>query len=159
MKTEDLIRYIAIAGGAYLLYKWWQQQQSAAVPPAQIHPTVRPPSQQPAQPATGGGTAQPAPSAGAANAAARIKALAEADFGPNPSLTADQWNVYAQGVLGREMPDPERFRFTGDERFRAVQFDTYWTRLVSSALIPGLGWLGMNYEYSGWGAGLSAWMS
>jgi hypothetical protein len=57
------------------------------------------------------------------------------------------------------MPAPEQFGFTGDARFQPVQFDTYWTRLVSSRLIPGLGWLGINPEYSGWGAGLSAWWS
>lgn len=157
MKTEDIIRYAAIALGAYLLYKWYQQHQAQP----QIVAGAGQSSIQPAQPGQSAQTQPAQTPAAPANAAAQVKARAEADWGANPSLTADQWNFYAKIVLSREMPAPESFGFVGEGRNQAVQFDTYWTRLVGSKTIPGLGWLGWMPAGTGyaWGSGLSGWLT
>lgn len=147
MKTEDLIRYAALAVGVYLLYQWWQQQQAIAAPPERTTPAPGPPATTTTTTST-------------VNKAAQIKAAAERDYGPNPSLTADAWNFYAKPILAAgDLPAPEDFGFVGDGRNQVVQFDTYWTRLVGSKRVPGLGWLGAATAGASWGSGLSGWLT
>ncbi len=137
MEQSTVIKYVAAAVAAYVVYRYVQSLGLfESIAPAQPAPAT----QQPAQPAQQ--SANPETPDDQYRKAATDESYARS--APlSLALTVDQWNWYRAAVTGQAQPDPLLMGFDGQTRSYPITARQYWDALASGAGAAGL---------SGWGS-------
>ncbi len=151
MEKQDIIKYVAIAAGAYLIYTFVRDQGyldglfgaktaapgkgatppvTGATPPAATPPAANPPTAPPptAPPPTAPPPTAPTGTTYTGNLGQRLSTL----LGPGrKQLTADAWNYYTTVVTGvKQTAD----LFDPDNRDALMSMSEYFTRRTAAGL-------------------------
>ncbi len=156
MDKKELIKYAAMALGAYMVYQYWIKPMMAE--PVAARPAVPPPGQPAATPPT------PPPPQPPATSTAQVPGMATAadftkwatDFAAATAaprdkvLTFDEWNYYRSNG-GRPIVDALAVRGISADNRSVMKIDaqTYWTMMRQ--VDAGMSGFDGGYAYAGLG--------